>query len=411
MDDQPGLRLKATTEGRAWIYRYKSPIDGKMRQVKIGAWPAMSAAKAVVDWERLRDLRESGRDPAGEKRTARVEEKAAVEERRQALLQSGYTVRILCEDFLVGHVERNRAAKGAKETRRLFDKMLGELANMPAADVTRAQAFNLLESFLSTPVLASSLRRELGSAWDYALDAGRIPESTPNWWRLVMRGRLKSKGKVVGGQNVGMAKRHLSAAELSALIPWWPNFSRTVEDALTLYLWTGTRGAEILSMERAEITEEADGIWWTIPKHKTKNARFATATDLRVPLVGRALATVQRRMQQENHGYLFPSPRNPGVPIEQKAIGISVWFYRPDCPNKRNAERSRMPVSDWTPHDLRRTARTMLASLGCPDSVAEAVLGHMPTGIQAVYNRHSYDSERREWLMKLDRHLESLLQG
>lgn len=409
IDDCPGLRLKASLAERAWIYRYKSPLDGKMKQLKIGVWPVISASKAVVEWEKLREIRDGGRDPAGEKRAARATEKAALVQHRQVALQNAYSVRALCEDFLTGHVERHRATKGAKETRRLFDRMLGELGPLSATELTRAQAFNLIESFLSTPVLASSLRRELGSAWDYALDAGRIPESTPNWWRLVLRGRLRSKGKIVDGQNVGTTKRHLSATELSVLIPWWPNFSRTVEDALTLYLWTGTRGAEILAMERSEIAEEVDGIWWTIPKRKTKNARFQAATDLRVPLVGRALATVQRRMRQENQQYLFTSPRNPSTPIEQKVVGIAVWFYRPECKNKRNLERMRMPITDWTPHDLRRTARTLLASLGCPDAVAESVLGHMPTGIQAVYNRHSYDAERREWLTKLDAYLEQLV--
>jgi hypothetical protein len=36
-------------------------------------------------------------------------------------------------------------------------------------------AFSLLEGVaVKTPVLANSLRSELGAAWDYALDAGRV---------------------------------------------------------------------------------------------------------------------------------------------------------------------------------------------------------------------------------------------
>ena len=45
--------------------------------------------------------------------------------------------------------------------------------------------------------------------------------------------------------------------------------------------------------------------------------------------------------------------------------------------------------------------RTMLAALGCPAEIAEAILGHQQPGIVATYNRHSYDTERREWLTKL----------
>ena len=50
----------------------------------------------------------------------------------------------------------------------------------------------------------------------------------------------------------------------------------------------------------------------------------------------------------------------------------------------------------------------MLAALGCPVDVAEVLLGHLPPGIQAVYNRHGFDAERRVWLTRLAERLESL---
>ena len=62
--DYPGLRLTASRTKRAWIYRYKSPLDGKMRQVTLGAWPAMSFPAAIVEWERLRRNRDADMLPA-----------------------------------------------------------------------------------------------------------------------------------------------------------------------------------------------------------------------------------------------------------------------------------------------------------------------------------------------------------
>lgn len=144
------------------------------------------------------------------------------------------------------------------------------------ADVTRAVAFDFLESLAKRPVVAANLRAELGAAWEYALDAGRLDENVPNWWRQVMRGRLRSKGKVREGGHVGTAKRVLTEAELARLVPWLGNFSELVRDVLTLYLWTCARGAEILAMKASEISKEANGWWWTCPKRKTKNARHAT---------------------------------------------------------------------------------------------------------------------------------------
>ena len=41
VDDAPGLRLVARASRTTWLYRYKSPVDERMRQVAIGHWPEM----------------------------------------------------------------------------------------------------------------------------------------------------------------------------------------------------------------------------------------------------------------------------------------------------------------------------------------------------------------------------------
>ena len=399
VDGCPGLRLVASAAWRSWVYRYKSPVDGKMRQVQIGRWPSMSVASATLAWEDLRNRRDGGQDPAQAKRQAR----AAVVAQARA---DAYTVRALCNDYLAGHVDAHRSPKSAKEMHRLMATHLDAIAHRPAASITRTDAFALLESLAHIPVSAQTLRGELGAAWDYALDAGRLPDETPNWWRLVMRGRLRSKGRSRAGQKIGTAKRVLSDAEVGELLRWLPNFSTLVADAITLYLWTGTRGNEILTMEAKEISQESDGWWWTVPKAKTKNARHEEATDLRVPLIGRALAVVQRRCKLSS-GYLFPAKSKAGH-SHQQVIGSQVYNHMPYSNVHPNRETPSLPVTHWSPHDLRRTARTMLAAMGCPAEVAEAVLGHMQPGIAGTYNRHGYDKERRHWLTLLDARLEHL---
>lgn len=399
IDGCPGLRLEATASRRSWIYRYKSPVDGRMRQIKIGEWPALSIAAAAVEWERLKQARNAGNDPALAKRQANDSVGVMVQQ------GDSPTVRDICSAYLTGHVERNRQSKGAAEVARMFRTMLGDIADLPAVEVTRERAFSKIDSYRRVPVQASRLRLELGAAWDYALDAGRLPESASNWWRQIMRGRLRSNGRRIQGQPMGTAKRFLTDAEVGALITWLPNFSRNVEDALTLYLWTGTRGAEICAMEGAEITEERDGLWWTIPKVKTKSARHEKATDLRVPLVGRADAIVRRRLERYGKGWLFPAER--GGHMQQKVFGQAVHCHMPYSVTRPEQERPRLPVTHWAPHDLRRTARTILAALGCPYEIGEAILGHMLPGVGGIYNRHSYDAERRHWLTKLDEKLEA----
>lgn len=269
-------------------------------------------------------------------------------------------------------------------------------------------AFDLIQKYAAIlPVQAGKLRCELGAAWDYAMDTGRLPEAAVNWWRLILRGKIRSKGKAIEGKNIGVVKRVLTEDEIGELIAWLPNFAPIITDVLTLYLWTGTRGSEIVGMSGSEISEEGGQVWWTIPKIRTKNARHETATDQRVPLFGRGLTVVLRRKKLYGDGFLFPSRHKVGH-IEQKYVTEQVFYRQPYSQIRPEQVRPRLTVTHWAPHDLRRTSRTLLAKLGCPDAVGETILGHMLPGVVGTYNRHQYDDEKRLWLFNLSEHLESL---
>jgi integrase len=391
----------ATATLRTWAYRYKSPVDGRMRQVRIGHWPAVGLPAALAAWERLKVARDAGGDPAAEKRAKRHQKAAAAS-------AEAYTVRRACDDWLAQH-KRRVLPKTYAEAARLLDRELDAIADRPAASITRGDAFDLIEGKTDAPVVAAALRQALGAVWDRALDAGKLSPDVPNWWRLVLRGKLVSQGKAVKGKKVGPVKRVLSNAEVGELLRWLPNHTRDMEDALTLYLWTCCRGAEIVTMERAEISEEPDGLWWTVPRAKLKMRRNPLTTDLRVPLIGRAEAIVRRRVEASTSSWVFAS-RGASGHIEQKAIGVAVWTHAPGCESRPEWVRPRCPVDGWAPHDLRRTGRTMLAALGCPAEIAEAILGHQQPGIVATYNRHNYDTQRRQWLTELSRHLEACAQ-
>jgi len=367
--------------------------------MRLGHWPALGLPGALAAWEKLRQAREAGADPAAEKRQRRAEAAGRAQ-------VAAYTVRQACDNWLASY-QGTVAPKTYGEAERLLRVDLGDLADKPAAEVTRGDCFGLIDGKRHKPVVAGALRQILGAVWDRALDAGELPDSAPNWWRLILRGKLPSRGKVVEGQNIGAVKRVLSDAEVATLLRWMPNHSRDMADLLALYLWTCCRGAELVTMERAEITEEPDGLWWTVPRAKLKMRRNPLAVDLRVPLVGRAEAIVRRRLDAVPGAWLFASRGKSGH-IEQKAIGVAVWSHTPRCESHPDWIRPRLQMAEWAPHDLRRTGRTMLAALGCPAEVAEAILGHMQPGIQATYNRHAYDAERRVWITRLAQRLEQL---
>lgn len=397
IDGFPGLRVEATASKRSWTYRYKSPVDGRMKQTKLGEWPAMSYAAAISAWESARTTRSAGVDISAEKRRKRQGESEAPRQ---------YTVKALCDEYVAGHVERHRGESASANARRLIYAGIKSIAALPPESITRQQAFALIDGKRDAPTMASRLRAELGAAWEYAIDAEKIPSSTPNWWRQIMQRRLKTAGRMRAGERT-KEKRVLTDDELTTLLAWTPLAPELLQDAITLYLWTGTRGAEIMAMEGSEITSEHDGFWWTIPKAKTKNANVESATDHRVPLIGRALSVAQRRKKQHGSGYLFPAKRVKSHTI-QKTVQEMIYRCQPYSDVTKAYGAPTLTVTHWGLHDLRRTIRTMLARIGCPHEVAEAIIGHVLGGVAGVYNRHKYDNERREWLARVDAELERL---
>ena len=69
-------------------------------------------------------------------------------------------------------------------------------------------------------------------------------------------------------------------------------------------------------------------------------------------------------------------------------------------------------VSDWTLHDLRRTAASGMARLGVSLAVIEKILNHVSgsfAGIVGVYQRHEFAEEKRAALEKWADHVERLV--
>lgn len=395
VEGAPGLRLVASASRRAWVYRFKDPA-GRMKQAKLGEWPAMAFAAALASWQGLRDARAAGYDPRTLKRSKRPEPVAAC------------LVRTVVAGYITGHL-RPLGTPAALAAERALDRLLleqPELADKPAERVTRADAFAVLDARKAYPTAAARLRSLLAAAWSYGHDSGTLPDTVYNWWREVMRGRLRSKGKVVGGEHQGPMRKILRLEDVHTLLAWADEHMHPLgRDTLTLYLWTCARGGEILSMRPEHVREESTGLWWTVPVALTKNKGNPNAVDLRVPLIGRARDVVLRRLKAVGPpGWLFATDR--GGQYTQHAFSTYVYDLQPYSTKAKRAElngntRPRLPVTGWAPHDLRRTSRTLLAGLGCPREVAEAILGHLAPGVLGIYDRHDYDAERVVWLTRL----------
>ena len=138
-------------------------------------------------------------------------------------------------------------------------------------------------------------------------------------------------------------------------------------------LLTSARRNEAAGMRWDEV--DTAGVW-TLPASRSK-----TKVEVVRPLSAAALAVLDGLPRIDGCDYPFTS--NGSRPIRQFSD------------SKRKLDEA-SGVSGWRLHDLRRSARSLLAK--CKDvSVdhAERVLGHALPGVRATYDRHTYADEIR----------------
>jgi len=132
--------------------------------------------------------------------------------------------------------------------------------------------------------------------------------------------------------------------------------------------------------------------WWTIPAADTKNGE-----PHRVPLVERTKAIIKaQRTDGEAEEFVFVGR---GASLRDRA-------------KKAPAAIARALGLEFRGHDLRRTAATRMAAAGIPRDHIAKVLNHVEGGARAtrVYDRHSYDAEKRMALETWDRTLTAILE-
>ena len=118
----------------------------------------------------------------------------------------------------------------------------------------------------------------------------------------------------------------------------------------------------------------------------------------RVPLSRQVTALLGQLRAVTGHSpWVFVSPRKESAPIA--AI------------QKASERISRGAGVEFVPHDLRRTAASFMTSMGISRLVVSKILNHVESGITAVYDRHSYDAEKRQALNAWARKFEDILNG
>ena len=144
-----------------------------------------------------------------------------------------------------------------------------------------------------------------------------------------------------------------------------------------LLLLTGQRREKITSLKWADI---ADGIWTIATVEREKG----NAGSLALP--AQALAIIEAQPKIAENPHVFAGRGRGPYNISQ---------------SKRPFDRKLPAMPHWQLHDLRRTARSLMARTGVRPDIAERVLGHVIKGVEGVYDRFEYRTEKADALARL----------
>ena len=428
--------VRGVSAGPATIhFRYAFKRDGRKAWHYCGTWPSSSldAIRKVRDQARERLKR--GLDPNATRSAERIEERGRVqatldaEARRRA---EDVTLSEMAEAWLADGVSRK---DGNVEIRRSFEKdLLPQIGSRSVRSLTEQDLRNVLRSMVARGVnrMAVNLWRDVKQMFNWA-------EKRQPWRRLLQEGNPSNLVEIerIVAADYDMSNvraRVLSPQEIKELrgifdrahdeyasAPDKRIAARPVQVETQIALWiclsTTSRIGELL-MSRWQHVDLDAGTWF-IPQTNVKGS-VGKKQDNLVFLSPFAVGQFTRlHGLTGKSGWCFPS-RDGEQHVCLKSVSKQVgdrqvrFKNRRDLRNRTNDNTLVLgggASGEWTPHDLRRTAATMMQALGVNPDVIDRCQNHVLAGsrVRRHYLQHEYTNEKREAWKVLGAKLESIL--
>lgn len=359
----PGLHIRVSaTGGKVWYLATR--VDGRMRRIKLGAYPVISLADARQRAQGiLRDiaLGTYAKSAPGSPETP--------------------TLGDIIPQFIDRHAKRH--TKDWKGTQSVLLRMK-KLHGKPIDQIKRADVVRALEAMIAdieeTGGKGTRANRGLAAIkklYSWCIDQGYV-EISPV---AALRPLIKEVAR----------DRWLTDDEIKSFWRGCETEGYPFEQFGKLLLLTGQRLREISDMRWSELDLEKETL--TLKGSRTKNGTLHV-----LPLPSHAVAILSNLPRFLDSDFVFTTTGR--TPIS----GFGRFKRRLDVFVGLDAD-------DWRFHDLRRTAATNMAIMGVQPHIIEAVLNHktgIVSGVAAVYNRYAYVDEKREALERWADRVEEL---
>ena len=371
-----GFGVRCTAAGtKSFVLFHR--VDGRKFLETVGRWDAnpqggtLTVRDAIVRAEKLaKDIKNGRREDPRPDRTRRLQDGDKPE---------GLDVAGLLDRFIERYVEKEAQLRSGDQIKATFDRLVKPaIGKKGIYDLRRSHVVDMLDDIAdeSGPVMADRTLAYVRKAFNWY--ATRDDDFSPP----IVKGMSRTKPKERNG------KRTLADDEIRDL---WAALEN-LDDAPACYpafvkclLLTATRRNETADMSVTEL----DGDLWTVPA-----ARYKTKLDHVIPLSAAAAALIRAQAPakpSKNAHFVF-STTDGAKPFS----GFSKAKAELDKAISAIRKRAgRDPLENWTLHDLRRTARSLMSRAKVPTDHAERALGHVMGGVRETYDRHEYLDEKR----------------
>jgi integrase len=363
-----GYRLRRSHDGsrvlRSWIVQYKRA--GASRRILLGSAEVLGADPARVAAKKLLAKVALGEDPQADRRDRREKDKLSLRSQVEVYLA-----------FKKGEV---RAKTLTEITRYLTGPYLKPLHSVALDMIGRKDVASRL---LATQhergnIVAKKVRDMLSAFYVWAMEQG-----------LVAANPVVGTTKLKNGKP---SDRVLDNDELVAI--WNACGDDDYGKIIRLLICTGCRRQEIGGIAWSEFDNPDNPTAWTLRAERSKNGRAHT-----LPLMLMVLDIIRSVPRMVSRDQLFGS---------RSGAGFRSWD------KGKTALDARSGVSNWTPHDIRRTVATKMADLGVQPHIIEQILNHQSghkAGPAGIYNKSSYEREVRNALAKWEDQVRTLVEG
>jgi integrase len=270
------------------------------------------------------------------------------------------------EGWLKRHVDQKKL-RTADEYRRIVDRyILPKWKDRIFVDLRRSDIAALMDTIEDKHGArqADMVLTTLSSiaAWVHKRD----DSYTPPFARGMRRAARGGREKVLSDEEI---RRIWSVCDRPELYPIGP--------IAQLLLLTAQRRQKVCSLKWADVQ---DGVWII----DTEPLEKSNAGLLKLPKLALNILYAQPKISDQP--YVFPS-------LNGGPWGVS---------SKLKARLDKLSgVSGFVLHDLRRTAKTLMARADVRPDHSERVLGHRIKGVEAIYDRHRYEQQKADALTKL----------